>query len=52
MDHFLDYCATHPDAKIRYHASDMQLWIHSDASYLGEQEGKIRWGGHHFLGSR
>jgi hypothetical protein len=27
-----DYLATHPDAAIRYHASDMILHIHSDAS--------------------
>jgi hypothetical protein len=30
----LDYLATHPDTTIRYHASDMILNIHSDASYL------------------
>jgi hypothetical protein len=30
----LDYLATHPDATIRYHATDMILHIHSDASYL------------------
>jgi hypothetical protein len=30
----LDYVATHPDATTRYHASDMILCIHSDASYL------------------
>jgi hypothetical protein len=30
----LDYLTTHPDATIRYHASDMTLHIHSDASYL------------------
>jgi hypothetical protein len=30
----LDYLATHPDATIRFHASDMILNIHSDASYL------------------
>jgi hypothetical protein len=30
----LDYLSTHPDATIRYHASDMILHIHSDASYL------------------
>jgi hypothetical protein len=28
------YVATHPDTTIRYHASDMILHIHSDASYL------------------
>jgi hypothetical protein len=31
-DQLLDYLATHPDATIRYHASDMILHIHSDAS--------------------
>jgi hypothetical protein len=30
----LDYLATYPDATIRYHASDMILHIHSDASYI------------------
>lgn len=30
----LNYCATHPDAIIRFVASDMTLHIHSDASYL------------------
>jgi len=32
----LNYCATHPDATIRFIASDMYLHIHSDASYLSE----------------
>ena len=31
---FLDYCASHPDGSIRYHASDMILKLHSDSSYL------------------
>jgi hypothetical protein len=30
----LNYCNTHPETKIRYHASDMILHIHSDASYI------------------
>ena len=47
--HFLDYCATHPDAMIRYHASDMVLRIHSDATYISEPKVKSRVGGHHFL---
>jgi hypothetical protein len=41
----LNYCNTHPETKIRYHASDMILHIHSDASYLSENEAKIRAGG-------
>jgi hypothetical protein len=33
---FLDYAALQDDAIITYHASDMKLAIHSDASYLSE----------------
>jgi hypothetical protein len=32
----LNYCKAHPETKIRYHASDIILHIHSDASYLSE----------------
>ena len=48
-EHLLNYAATHPDAAIRYHASDMQLHIHSDASYLSEPEARSRAGGFYFL---
>ena len=34
INKFLDYVATHPSSKIRYHSIQMQLWIHSDASYI------------------
>jgi hypothetical protein len=34
----LNYCATHPDATIRYRASDMILNIHSHDGYLNEAE--------------
>jgi hypothetical protein len=40
----LKYCATHPEDKLRYHASSMILNIHSDASYLSEREAKSRAG--------
>ena len=40
----LDYCATHPDATVRYHASDMILHIHSNASYLSELHARSRAG--------
>jgi hypothetical protein len=30
----LEYLATHPDATIRYYASDMIMKVHSDAAYL------------------
>jgi hypothetical protein len=41
----LDYLATHPDATIRYHASDMVLHIHSDASYLSVSNARSHLGG-------
>jgi hypothetical protein len=48
----LDYLATHPDATIRYHASDMVLHIHSDASYLSVSNARSRLGGLFFLGNK
>ena len=47
---FLDYCATHPNAGVRFVASDMLLALHSDASYLSEPDAKSRAAGHFFLG--
>eukprot|EP00804_Cyclotella_cryptica_P014612 CCRYP_012661-RA/>CCRYP_012661-RA protein AED:0.22 eAED:0.22 QI:0/0/0/1/0/0.33/3/0/717 len=49
--HFLDYMATHPDARIRYYASDMVLNVHSNASYLSVKNAKSRAAGIFFLGS-
>jgi hypothetical protein len=48
----LNYCATHPDATIRYHASDMILQVVSDASYNSEPGAKSRVGGHLYLSHR
>jgi hypothetical protein len=48
----LNYCATHPDAVLRYHKSDMYLWAHSDASYLSEKKARSRAGGIFFLSDR
>jgi len=36
----LNYAATHPDATLRFTASDMILNIHSDASYLSESKAR------------
>jgi hypothetical protein len=47
----LKYCTTHSEANLRYHASDMILNIHSDASYLSEREAKSRAGGFFYMGS-
>ena len=49
VNQFLDYAATHPEATITYHASDMKLAIHSDASYLSEPKSRSRGDGHYFL---
>jgi hypothetical protein len=51
VSHLLDYCSTKPDAAICYYASNMQLKIHSDASYLSEPHPKVRIGGYFFLGN-
>ena len=50
IQQLLDYCATHPSAKLRYTASNMILKIHSDASYLSEAKARSRVGGHFYLG--
>jgi hypothetical protein len=47
--HLLDYCATHPNATIRFHASDMTLHVESDASYLSESDAKSRYAGFFYL---
>jgi hypothetical protein len=47
----LNYCATHPNTTIRFHASDMILDAHSDASYLSEAKARSRVGGYHHLSS-
>ena len=49
---FLDYCASHPDGAIRYHASDMILKLHSDSSYLNAVSARSRQGGHLYLGNK
>jgi hypothetical protein len=48
----LNYAATHPNAVVRYHASDMTLYLHSDASYLSEPKARSRAGGHFFLSDK
>jgi hypothetical protein len=46
----LDYLATHPDATIRFYASDMILHIHSDSSYLSVPKERSRLGRIFYLG--
>ena len=47
----MDYCSTHPDAVVRYMASEMILDLHLDASYLSEPGAKRkgRAGGYFYL---
>ncbi len=46
----LDYLASNQNAKVRFHASDMVLNIHLDASYLSESGARSRACGHFFMG--
>jgi hypothetical protein len=48
----LDCLATHPEATIRYHASDMILHTHSDASCLSVSNARSRLGDLFFLGNK
>jgi hypothetical protein len=47
----LDYLATHPNAAVRFRASDMVMNIHLDAPYLSEPKARGRACGHFFMGS-
>ena len=47
----LDYLATHPNATIRYNASDMILHVESDAAYLVAPNAKSRIAGYYYLGN-
>ena len=49
INHLLNYCATHPNAVSRFHASDMVLHFESDASYLSKAKAKSRYAGYHYL---
>jgi hypothetical protein len=52
LTQLLNYAAAHPDATVRYTASDMYIHIHSDASYLSEAKARSRAGGTFFLSSK
>ena len=49
LNHLLDYSASNPNATIRFHASDMILFIHSGASYLSVAKARSRASGVYFL---
>jgi hypothetical protein len=50
-DHLLDYLATHPNAVIRFYASDMILHVVSDAAYLVLPNARSRCAGLYYLGN-
>ena len=45
----LNYAALYPNAEVQFKASDMILWIDSDASYLSESKARSTCIGYHFL---
>ena len=45
----LDYLSTHPKATIRYYASDMILYVDSDAAYLMLPGAKSLVAGYYYL---
>ncbi len=47
----LNYMATQEDAVLSYHASNMVLAVHSNASYLSKPKAQSQAGGHFFLSS-
>ncbi|KAI2490112.1 Reverse transcriptase (RNA-dependent DNA polymerase) [Fragilaria crotonensis] len=49
LSQLLNYCASHPDATVRFTASDMILAVESDASYLSVVKGRSRAAGYFFL---
>jgi len=51
LTHLLNYCATHPDAIICSHASDMVLWTHINASYLTASKEHLQVNSYSFLSS-
>ena len=48
----LDYAATHPNTIVCFHASDMCLYIDSDASYLSVIKSRSRAGGYYYLSDK
>jgi len=47
----LDYIGTQEEAVLTYHASQMVVAVHSDASYGSEPKARSRAGGHFFMSS-
>ena len=48
----LDYASTYPDTIIRFHASDMNLYVESDAAYLVQPNARSRVAGFFYLSNK
>ena len=48
----MDYAHTYPNAKIRYHASDMYIHIDSNAAYLVHPQSRSRVAGNFYLSDK
>ena len=48
----MDYAHTYPNAKTRYHTSEMCLHIESDAAYLVQPQARIRVSGNFYLSEK
>ena len=51
VNHFLNYCASNPEAATLYRASNMILSIDSDAAYLVAPKARSQAGGFYYMGS-
>ena len=49
---FLNYCATHSEARMKYHSINMILYINSDAGYLNCQKSRSRAVAHLFFSNK
>lgn len=52
VTHLLNYCATHPEATVRFKRSDMILHVESDASYLCLPKSTSRVAGYFYMGEK
>jgi hypothetical protein len=50
LDRILNYIHHHPSSELTYHPSNMQLYVHSDASHHSEPDAQSRVGGYFVLG--
>ena len=51
-DMLFDYLATHPDAKVRFYATNMYLYLESDAAHLVLPRARIRCAVYYYLGDK